>query len=125
MADEGLLSKQQEDFIKDLLDEAIKGSFITESLSDVAINFAVPFIDDKGIDKLLDKWNVSDEVVAEVRVLIDKCIAQDWSGAANQLTSIVVPLINTPLGDAAEDMIIRGILTTLVGLIKKKVDSSV
>ena len=122
MSDEGLLNKNQEDYIKKLLDEAIKGNAITEPLSDIAIGFIVPFIDDKGIQKLLDKWNVADDLIQEIRDLIDMVIEQRWTDAANQLTDIVVPRLNTPLGDAAEDMIIRGILLTLVGLIKQQIE---
>ena len=122
MSDKGLLTKEQEKFLKEKIDQAIKGNVIVEPISDLAINFLIPFLDDKYADELIQKWNISDELLSSIRRAIDAAMVEDWVAVAEATEEVLVNHINTPIGDAYERLIIKGVFSILLGLLSKPKD---
>ena len=122
MSDKGLLTKEQEKFLKEKIDQAIKGNVVVEPISDLAINFLIPFLDDKYADELIQKWNISDELLSSIRRAIDAAMVEDWVAVAEATEEVLVNHINTPIGDAYERLIIKGVFSILLGLLSKPKD---
>ena len=120
MSDKGLLTKEQEGFLKDKLDALIKGNVIMEPVSDLALKFIIPFIDDKYGEQLIDKYNIDDELLDSIRDAIDAAIVEDWDTVAEATEEVLVKYINTPIGDDYERLIIKGVFSILLGLLAKK-----
>ena len=114
----GFLKTPAQNWVKQKADDAIRGNFWSEPASDIAINFLIPFLDDKILDKLVVKWNVSEMLIDELNDVIESAIVEDWQAVERKAGDFLVKYINSPLGDAYEDLLFKGILSILFSLIK-------
>ena len=109
----GLLTKDQESFFADLLDDAIKfKNPILEGMDKTAFKLIISAVDNNLADRIPEDWKNPLEPV------IDAAMDERWEESAELAADLLNEKIDIPgIDEASEQAIFSGVLHLIVGAI--------
>ena len=115
----GLLTKDQESFFANLLDDAIKfPNPILEALDKTAFKLIISAVDDNLADRIPEDWQNPLEPV------IDAAMEERWEDAAELAAVLLNEKIDIPgIDEASEQAIFSGVLQLIVGAIISRAEA--
>lgn len=118
MGEKGFLTKEQEKFLAEVVDNAIKAKGFLELIDGYAARAIITVVDDAALDRI----NLSAELKTDISELIGFALDKDVEAAEEKAAEIINSLVDVPgLDEATEGLLIRGAVEFLVAAIIKLV----
>lgn len=108
----GILTREQEQKLAEIVDEALKLKGILELIDGYLARVLTTLLDDKIIDKLKEDLKI------QLAALVDAAFAGDLELAETLTTNLINSLVDIPaLDETSEGLIFRGAIDLAVGAI--------
>jgi hypothetical protein len=114
MSEKGIFTRDQEKFLSNVIDEALKLKGFLELVDGYVARVVVTVIDDQLVDKL------KAELKTQLAVVADAALKGDLNGAEQASADLLNSLVDIPaLDEDGEGLIFKGVIELAVGAIKK------
>jgi len=114
MAEKGIFTKEQEKFLSNVIDDALKLKGFLELVDGYVARVVISVIDDQLVDKL------KEEVKVKLAAVADAALREDVDEAEDAAADLLNFLIDVPgLDEDAEGLIFKGAVELAVGAILK------
>lgn len=118
MDEKGIFTRDQEKFLGNVIDDALKLKGFLELVDGYVARVVVTVIDDQLVDKL------KADLKLKLAVVADAALKGDLEGAEDACADLINSLIDVPaLDEDAEGLIFKGAIELAVGAIKKWIAS--
>jgi hypothetical protein len=109
----GLLTKEQEKFFAELLDDAILfPNPLIERLDKAAFKLIISAVDDNLADRIPEGWQ------SPLEPVIDACMAGSWEEAGENAAKLINQKIDIPgIDEESEGAIINGVIQLIIGAV--------
>ena len=118
MEEKGIFSRDQEKFLANAIDDALKLKGFLELVDGYVARVVITVIDDQLVDKL------KADLKTKLAIVADAAIKGDLEGAEQASSDLLNSLVDIPaLDEDAEGLIFKGAIELAVGAIKKWIAS--
>ena len=118
MDEKGIFSREQEKFLANAIDDALKLKGFLELVDGYVARVVITVIDDQLVDKL------KADLKTKLAIVADAAIKGDLEGAEQASSDLLNSLVDIPaLDEDAEGLIFKGAIELAVGAIKKWIAS--
>ena len=109
----GLLTKEQEKFFAELLDDAIPfPNPLIERLDKAAFKLIISAVDDNLADRIPEGWQ------SPVEPIIDAAMQGNWEDAGEHASKMINQKIDIPgIDEESEGAIINGVIQLIIGAV--------
>lgn len=109
----GLLTKEQEKFFAELLDDAIPfNSSLLEKLDKPAFKLIIAAVDDNLAERIPEAWR------SPLEPVIDAAMQGDWGEAGEHASKMINPRVDIPgIDEESEGAIINGVIQLIIGAV--------